>query len=66
MIDETQKKHTHRQTEIHPQRHTERHTHTHTEIHTQRGTERDTHMYRDTNKELLERFALLFATHVNL
>ena len=55
---------THRHTERHTQRHTDKHRETHTKTHTHTHTQ--TYTQRDACKELLQRFTLPFATHMNL
>ena len=62
MIAETRRDpHIHRETHIE----TQRETHREANIDTQTHTKRHTHIQRDTHKELLQRFALPFATHIN-
>ena len=59
---------THRDTEGHTETHTKTHTEAHTETHTETNTDihRHRHTQSDTYKELLQRFTLPFATHINL
>ena len=61
---------THIHRETHRDKERETHTHKQTNRYTQRETQKDTNTHRDTHrdtyKELLQKFNLPFATHMNL